>query len=327
MSRVTKVVVLSALALMGGCATSKKPEPTGGLQPLTNVARDLDLKIKPTGFAEDRLLVDRKGRAFYVMADKPYYRFMGDKRTLSSDQRVRVAGKELLVPGEMVAAMREDLRGVPARPNAKPKPPVVRPKPRPGRKKPPRLFNVKIVIDAGHGGKDPGAVRAGVTEKSVVLPIANKVVAKLRALGATPIPTRTGDVYPSLDRRAAIANQRSADYFLSIHANSAANKRATGVEAYYRADGRRGAISRMLATSIVDSVVARTGANNRRARADARGLRVLRKTRMPAVLPEVGFLSNTAERRRLTDPGYQERIAQGIVDGIVSHLYTPTPAL
>lgn len=319
------VTGLGVLLLLGACATTEKQAaaPTG-MRPLSEVAPSLGLTVKPTGFAEDRLLVDRKGRSFYLMAGKRYYRFMGDRRQLPGAGEVRIAGDDLLLPSELVASMRRDLDRAPVTKAPAPRvTPRVTKRPRP---KPPRdrnalrLKGLKVVIDAGHGGKDPGAFHGGVREKSVVLPVARKVIAKLRALGVEAIPTRAGDTYPSLDARAALANRRQADLFISIHANSASRRSAVGVEAFFRADGARGRRSRQLAVAVVDGVVARTRAKNRRARADPRGLRVLRKTRMPAVLLEVGFLTNAAERRRLVDARYQERIAQGIVDGIRSYV-------
>ena len=140
----------------------------------------------------------------------------------------------------------------------------------------------------------------------------------LRAAGATVIPTRTQDSYPSLDARAELANARRADLFLSIHANAASRRSAQGVLALFRADGARGRRSGTLARAIVEGIVSRTQAQNRRAPVDQRGLRVLRKTRMPAVLIEIGFLTNASERRRLTQSAYQDRIARGIVDGVLN---------
>ena len=103
--------------------------------------------------------------------------------------------------------------------------------------RPRRLNGLKVVIDPGHGGKDPGAIFAGVSEKQVTLPISRKVIAKLEKLGVQAITTRSGDTYPSLDARASLANRRRADLFISIHANSAPRRSARGVEILYRADG------------------------------------------------------------------------------------------
>ena len=312
------VTGLSILFLLGACTHAERTTiNSDGLRPLREVARSLEMTVKPTGFPKDRLLVDRDGRSFYVMAGKSYYRFMGDRRQFPGAAGIRVAGKDLLIPNEMVVAMKRDLHG------ASVAAPTPAPTPTPARESAPKtrsLKGLKIVIDAGHGGKDPGAVQGGVYEKNVVLPIARRTIHELKSLGVEAIATRTGDTYPSLDARVALANRRRADLFLSIHADSASRRSASGVGAFFRADGARGRQSRKLAVAVVDGIMARTGANNRRARADSRGLRVLRNTRMPAALIEVGFLTNAAERRRLIDPGYQSQIAQGIVDGIKSYV-------
>lgn len=330
MSRI-HVTVLGMLLLLGACGTQEAPVSRTGVQSLSDVARSLGMTVKPTGFAEDWMLTDASGRSFYVMAGRPIYRFRGEDRPVLGGD-IRIARGDLLVPDETVAAMRRDLAGSkpaayvpkprstpkPERPVARPKAPVRRPR---------RLQGLKVVIDPGHGGRDPGAISEGVSEKMVTLPIARRVIAKLKALGVHVIPTRTGDTYPTLNARADLANRRRADLFVSIHANSAPRKSAAGVEILYRADGNRGRSSRRLATAVVDAIIARTQANNRRARADSRGLRVLKRTRMPAILVEVGFLSNAAERRRLVTSRYQEKVAQGIVDGIVHYVSEGRAAL
>ena len=326
------VTVLGLLLVLGACTTGSEPVSRDGVQPLSDVARSLGMTVKPTGFAEDWMLTDAQGRSFYVMAGRPYYRFRGEDRPVVGGD-IRVARGDLLVPEETVAAMRRDLSGAepaPYVPKATPKPRVVaKPKPAP-RKTPPRprrLNGLKIVIDPGHGGKDPGAIFAGVSEKQVTLPISRKVIAKLEKLGVQAITTRSGDTYPSLDARASLANRRRADLFISIHANSAPRRSARGVEILYRADGARGRKSRALATAVVDAIVSRTHSYNRRARADSRGLRVLKSTRMPAILVEVGFLTNTGDRRKLVTSRYQDKVAQGIVDGIVNYLSRPLSGL
>ena len=177
-------------------------------------------------------------------------------------------------------------------------------------------MQIGVVFPQTEIGTDPGAIYGGIHEKAVVLAVALATIRKLKALGVQAIPTRTSDTRPSLDARASLANRRKADLFISIHADSASRRSASGGGAFFRADGARGRQSRKLAVAVVDGIVTRTDASNRRARADSRGLRVLRKTHMPAILLEIGFLTNAAERRRLVDARYQERVAQGIVDGI-----------
>ena len=320
MSRHVRAFAWVSLALcLSACATTESPGTSTGMRSLKEVAASLHLEIRPTGFAEDRLLVRHDGASFYVMADRPYYRFRGDERNVGA--RARVDGDDLVIPAAMVAAFRSDLASLKKEPPpSTPVRPVVK-KPRPKR---PRVVRPKatglsgavIVVDPGHGGKDPGAMHGGVREKDVNLSVSRRVVKMLRDRGAKVIATRANDSYPSLDARANLANARRARLFVSIHANAAPRRSATGVMVLYRADGSRGRRSLSCARLVCDAIVATTGAKNLRARADQRGLRVLRKTRMPAILVETGFLSNAAERKRLSNSSYQERLARGIVNGI-----------
>ena len=318
------VTGFGVLLLLGACTHTKDAAiRTTGSRPLSEVARSLGLTVRPTGFAEDRLLVHRDGRAFYVMAGKHYYRFMGDRKQLPGAEVIQVTRSDLLLPSELVAALRRDLDGSRSQSAESSTQPA-----QTADAKPPRLGGLTVVIDAGHGGTDPGAIYGGIHEKAVVLAVALATIRKLKALGVQAIPTRTSDTRPSLDARASLANRRKADLFISIHADSASRRSASGVGAFFRADGARGRQSRKLAVAVVDGIVTRTDASNRRARADSRGLRVLRKTHMPAILLEIGFLTNAAERRRLVDARYQERVAQGIVDGIKGYMSrTGTAAL
>ena len=176
----------------------------------------------------------------------------------------------------------------------------------------------KIFIDAGHGGTDPGALGNGVVEQAVNLNVARELARLLRQGGYEVMEyrtTRVENVLPNknadLRNRAAMANQWGADYFISIHTNSSLNPAANGFEAYvYRLNSR----SEELAQSIVDSVVSRLGSKDNGVR--QANFAVLRRTRMPATLLELGYLSNPTEALNLNSPAWQRAVAQAIYEGI-----------
>jgi N-acetylmuramoyl-L-alanine amidase len=171
---------------------------------------------------------------------------------------------------------------------------------------------MKIVIDPGHGGKDPGAVGpSGLKEAHVNLQVALKVAEKLRKAGVEVKLTRTNDVFVDLQPRCDIANSFNADYFVSIHCNAAGTPQAHGTETYCYKFGGKGEV---LAKAIQAELIAVTG------RAD-RGVKtanyyVLRRTNMPAALIELAFISNLEEERLLASVDYQEKCALAIAKGI-----------
>lgn len=181
---------------------------------------------------------------------------------------------------------------------------------------------VKIFVDAGHGGSDPGAVGNLVVEQAVNLSVANQLAALLRQGGYEVMQyrtTRTENVLPGksadLTNRARMANNWGADYFVSIHTNSSPNPAANGFEAYvYRLGGR----AQALAESIVRSFVNRLGSKNNGVR--SANFAVLRQTDMPAVLLELGYLSNPTEALNLNSSAWQSAAAQAIYDGIYNYV-------
>lgn len=176
----------------------------------------------------------------------------------------------------------------------------------------------RVVIDAGHGGKDPGAVVKGeVTEASLNLTVADQVASSLRAAGADVITTRDDNSSVSLDRRVEVGKQ--GEIFVSIHANAFRDSGVQGMEILYRANGAVGP-SKRLASAILERMLTATGAKSRGVRQDVRGLRVLRKAAGPAVIVEMGFITNPDERARLADPAYLTLIADAIVEGISDYL-------
>ncbi|MBC7221694.1 N-acetylmuramoyl-L-alanine amidase [Candidatus Bipolaricaulota bacterium] len=174
---------------------------------------------------------------------------------------------------------------------------------------------ILVVVDAGHGGHDPGAVVAGVQEKDINLALALLVQRKARGTGIRVVLTRTTDVYVDLVERVRMAEAIGAVLYVSIHANYHRDPKICGVETWV--DTGAHAESLRLAESLQRAVVLATGAADRGVR---RQTLYLRHTKLPAALVEVGYLSCPAEREKLLDQAYQERIAEGIVQGILNYL-------
>ncbi len=168
-----------------------------------------------------------------------------------------------------------------------------------------------VVIDAGHGGIDRGGIPGQrYAEKTVVLDIAKRLRAKLKSAGYRPVMTRTADEFIGLDKRCAISNAEPGAVFVSIHTNSDPRGTGIGVETYYYT-GK----SARLAASIHRAVVSAASTPDRGIR--TRPLYVLRRNSHPAVLVEVGFLTNADEGPRLANSGgYRDKIAAAILSGI-----------
>ncbi|PSR12962.1 cell wall hydrolase, partial [filamentous cyanobacterium CCP3] len=174
---------------------------------------------------------------------------------------------------------------------------------------------VVVVIDPGHGGRDPGAVGiGGLQEKQINTAISNRVQQQLQAAGITVLMTRSSDVFVDLDARAQYANRAGADLFVSIHANAISMSRpeVNGLETYYFSSGER------LARSIHSAVLQNVSMRDRGVR-QAR-FYVLRYTTMPSVLVETGFVTGAEDAARFRDPAAVNRIADGIARGILNYL-------
>jgi len=216
----------------------------------------------------------------------------------------------------------------------------------------------RIVVDAGHGGHDTGTIASnGLMEKDLVLDVARRLGRLLQArLGAEVIYTRDDDSFVPLETRTAIANQQQADLFISIHANSSADRRARGVETYYlnftsSADAlevaaRENAVSeksihelqdlvkkialrdkieesREFATNVQTSLYQNLSVRDRGLR--DRGVRkapfiVLIGANMPSILAEISFVSNPTDARKLQTPEYRQKIADALYKGVTKYV-------
>ena len=214
----------------------------------------------------------------------------------------------------------------------------------------------RIVIDAGHGGHDPGASAFGISEAELVLDVTLRLEALLLQQPGTEVvlTRRTNDFVP-LEERTEIANRESADLFLSVHANASANAMASGVETYFlnfalnpqaeavaaRENAASGKTMSSL-PSIIKAITLNSKLNESRdfaasvQRSMVRGMRPANKTlrdlgvkqapfmvligaSMPSVLAEISFVTNQQEARLLKDPAYRQRIAESLLAGILRY--------
>jgi N-acetylmuramoyl-L-alanine amidase len=225
----------------------------------------------------------------------------------------------------------------------------------------------RVVIDPGHGGKDYGApgYLKGVHEKQVSLQIARKLAKKIKAeLGLEVILTRNRDRFLTLEERTAFANTKSADLFISIHTNASRDRRAYGIETYFlnlatdeeaiRVAAMENATSTKNISDLqkilydlmqnakinessrlaayVQSSTVRHLKNKRYSRIKSKGVKqapfyVLLGAQMPSILIETAFISNARECKRLVSSKFQERLAEGIVEGIRSYIKATSPTV
>ena len=169
-----------------------------------------------------------------------------------------------------------------------------------------------IVVDAGHGGHDPGAIAVtGLHEKIVNLDIALKVASLLEGEGLRVTLSRAGDRFVSLDRRSNLANRANADLFVSVHADASDNPRARGFTVYIH---RSASADARAAAKHIEQAMAETEIASRGIR--GAGFHVLRETESPAVLVELGYLTNRGDAQLLGDSAVRERLAQAITNGV-----------
>jgi N-acetylmuramoyl-L-alanine amidase len=178
------------------------------------------------------------------------------------------------------------------------------------------LRGTKVVIDAGHGGKDPGTKGVSrLPEKSIVLSIANEIARLLQDRGATVICTRTTDRFLELDERAAIAQRNKVNLFVAIHADSAARPAASGSTVYINKSTTGASLS---AAKFIQRALASAGI-------ECRGIhranyRVLVAHSRPAVLVECGYLTNGGDAGHLNTQQYRSKVAAAVARGVADYL-------
>lgn len=188
---------------------------------------------------------------------------------------------------------------------------------------PPNNSKKIVVIDAGHGGTDPGT--SGTTEdgktyyeKDINLTVAKKVESILKSNGVEVVMTRTGDTYPSLTDRSDIANEYNAAIFTSIHSNSTTSDNATGFEVYYSVLNNSddyGVTSKELANEVNKAIDDKISIRNRGVKTADHV--VTRTSNMPAILVEIGFMTTPDELELMITDKFQNDFAQGIASGIL----------
>lgn len=169
-----------------------------------------------------------------------------------------------------------------------------------------------VIVDAGHGGHDEGAhACSGAREKSLTLDTSRRLASVLRSNGMRVIENRTGDYFVTLGKRASVSNSTGQAVFVSIHYNHSGRRGAHGIEIYYNALRAKRLAANILRESL------------RAYPTDNRGIKkgrfyVLRNNQRPAVLCELGFVSNPSDNRNIQNPAVRQRIAERVAAGILA---------
>ncbi|MFJ7697853.1 N-acetylmuramoyl-L-alanine amidase [Lysinibacillus fusiformis] len=180
------------------------------------------------------------------------------------------------------------------------------------------LQNRVIILDPGHGGKDPGTVKGSVSEKSITLKVSTQVKQLLENAGAKVYMTRTGDTYPSLQDRVDFKQANYGEIFVSVHVNSAANTSAQGTETYYAiSTGDMYQEDIDLATFVNNQIVNNLNMKNRGVKQEQ--YYVIRNMVIPSILVELGFLTNTEDHNKMTNDQYVNLFAESIYNGILQY--------
>lgn len=192
--------------------------------------------------------------------------------------------------------------------------------------KPKDVFTYVVVVDAGHGGRAGGATRAGYNEKDINLAIVEQLQMLLDDPNVGVYYTRLDDSNPSLEERVGLANELEADLFLSVHCNTTSkghySKTHGTMAMYYADDGANSKLSsesKAFAKSCRDLVTEQTGGKSLTNRS-GNSLYIIRNSKVPATLVEVGFMSNKDELNDLVDENYQALIAKGLYEAIMTSL-------
>ncbi|MBQ9092334.1 MAG: N-acetylmuramoyl-L-alanine amidase CwlD [Anaerotignum sp.] len=185
------------------------------------------------------------------------------------------------------------------------------------------MLDATIVLDAGHGGWDPGKTgTAGANEKDLNLAVTEKLSEYLEQGGAEVILTREDDdalgsgKKTDMAERKRIANESGADILVSIHQNAFPSAKAKGAQVFYHKNSANG---KVLAECVQESLRSRVDGSNQRQAKENKDYYILRTTEIPAVIVECGFLSNQEEEKLLNDAGYQEKLAWAIYCGILDY--------
>lgn len=189
--------------------------------------------------------------------------------------------------------------------------------------------NIKycVVLDAGHGGSEPGAVYWNVKEKDLNLSITNKLASILQANNIGVIMARSSDTTVNLYRRSGYTKNNNVDLFLSVHNNAAINSSANGTMTLYNPliQNKKGTLTSKLLAQIVLSQLTRGLSSKRLGAIKRTNLAVLRTSNVPAIIAEIGFMSNRNELLKLQTPKYQQKTAEALARGVLQALKMVRP--
>ena len=303
--RPSSVLTLGLVALiLGGCQQPQKQTPKIVVGEHATTIEDLALRLG--------LRIEQRSDTFFILRNAANTvliftytdgRFFVNGKAIGPVGQVKKEDGTLYVSDFLIPQIRQNLRP------AVPQPPVVRPTP------PPRAQGL-VVIDAGHGGNDPGTMSAGgLHEKDINLQVAHRVATLLGQKGIGVLMTRQDDQFIELEERAGIANRRDADLFVSIHSDWNPDRGRQGFTIFVARSASREAYR---AAAGISEAMAATGCESHGIReAD---YKVLVNTSGPAVLVEIGYLSNLQDVARLRDSAWQNRLAQAIATGILTYV-------
>jgi len=299
----SSVLALGLLVLgIAGCQQPQKQTPKVIVGEHSTTLEDLALRLGLRIEERDKAFVVLKNAANTVIIfTHAEGRFFVNGKPMGTVGNFKWQGDTLYVSDFLIPQIRQYLRAaVP--------PPVVRPSP--------LKSKALVVIDAGHGGNDPGAMSTGgLHEKDINLAVAVKVADLLEQRGIGVLLTRQQDRFIELEERANIANRRNADLFVSIHSDSNPDRGRQGFTVFV---ARAASPETYRAATCIGQAMAATGSDSHGVReAD---YKVLVNTSGPAVLVEMGYLSNVQDTARLRDPAWQNRLAQAIATGILTYV-------
>ncbi len=180
---------------------------------------------------------------------------------------------------------------------------------------------MKVFIDPGHGGNDPGAIGIkGTRESDVVLMVGKELKAILEKAGFEVLMSRTADVNISLANRAEMANRAGADIFVSLHCNGFTSGSANGTETYSYMGDEEGA---RLSELVLEEICRALATVNRGAKKE--NFAVLRLTEMPSILIETAFITNPREEAMMLEADFPEKVSKAIADGIFAYFNYTAP--
>jgi len=304
-------------AAVAGCAEQKPLALTGAVGVLAprpekitlhELADRLGLRVCQTCRTIATL---RNSANTVVIYTEPAGQVYVNRRIVPESSGIQPADGTMQVPLAMVQKIRGFLRPPPARP------PVEEVAIVSEREEPQPATLGHVVLDPGHGGRDPGAISVwGDQEKDIVLAVSQMAAEELSRRSVEVTLTRGDDRFIALEDRPAVARQAGADLFVSIHADAAPNRSARGFTVYVSrsAAGASLSVGRAMTRRLSGAGVRSRGVR----RAD---YRVLVHATCPAVLVELGYLSNRSEASRLADGRHQRRLAAAVAAAVVDFLH------